>query len=254
MAGRHLDPAPPLDIPHHHQIFSIGSPVSLADVGEQLARRTAAAERQLRERPSILIGTGHLMPEKDQRLPGRGNRKDVGGFQSNGTRIGIVELILVQGIRLAIPRRRKDDSAIRTESRVGDHAPPKGQLFERWWRKLTRAFAGQERRSHERDGNDCCDDRTACELLPRHTGRGRDIGVAQMIANRSEIAREIFGRGVPRIGFFREAALDHPSQRRRQRSIERIRLIANDRGQRLGRRRAAKRPRAADHLVQDRAE
>src|SRR5712692_8005606 len=77
---------------------------------------------------------------------------------------------------------------------------------------------------------------------------------AEMIAYRLQVAREILCRCVTRVRIFRETALDEPSERRRNRRIESLRLFANDRGERFRGGVASKRIRAAGHLVKDRAQ
>ena len=82
-----------------------------------------------------------------------------------------------------------------------------------------------------------------------------DLG--QVVAQGCEIVREVLGRGVAVLRLLRQAAVDDPAirrRRRRRRGGQWIRVLAHDRGHRLGWRGLLKRPAAGGHLVEDRAE
>ena len=79
----------------------------------------------------------------------------------------------------------------------------------------------------------------------------------KVITDARELAGEILRRGVAALGILGQAALDDPPQRRRNLRIDRpdrLRLLVQDRRERVDRRPLLERPPARRHLVQDRAE
>jgi hypothetical protein len=78
-----------------------------------------------------------------------------------------------------------------------------------------------------------------------------------MIAQAGEVARQVAGRREAVLRVLGEAAFRDPAQRRGRPRVEardRLRVFADDGGERLGGRRALERPRPGRHLEQDRSE
>src|SRR5262249_12091854 len=125
---------------------------------------------------------------------------------------------LIKLLSLAVPGRAVHDRVpVGREAGGPDRAPAEGQRLEarvQGWSLLPKAPAGQGSCHESRDDGECQPERPG--PTTRRRDRSRRDGLGQMSAKRGEIAREVVRRGIALPGFFRQATIDDPAQRRRR--------------------------------------
>ena len=144
------------------------------------------------------------------------------------------------------PRRRSPLEGQALERRLGHRGRPAAREDAERRRAGCRGQPAEEPASAAPRG---LDDAGAAGRRARH--------LADVLAHALQIPREVARRGVALVGVLGEAALDDPAQRRRSLRVDlrhRLRLVLDDRRQRLAPRVPLERALARRHLVEDRAE
>ncbi len=246
---------------HHRQSLAVGRPVGVLDVFEDFSGR-AAGERHARERPGGLEAEQMPAVERERQLALRRHGEKIGAGEAEGARLGAVGSRGEDLHGPALPRRAVDDRlAVRREARTVDRAARVGQPL-----KLQRCMAAAGETARQKAEADSDQERgcgesessaTSCSCGLRGGERPRGGGLGQMIAEVLQVPREVLRRGVALLRILGETAFDDPAHgggglRRRLR--ERLRLLANDRHERLGARLPLEGALARGHLVEDRAE
>ena len=121
-------------------------------------------------------------------------------------------------------------------------------------RRRRRPAAPDEKSRHGGERQRSRDDRCAAASSPQRGSRGRRRDARRAVARVGEIPREITGRLVALLRLLGETAANDPRQRfgrRRTHGREGLRLLFQNRGERLDRGRALEGPAARGHLVED---
>ncbi len=258
LARRELEPTLVRDDAHDQEVLSVGRPVGIVDLLEQLARSTSGRAHS-GERAGAREGRVEVGLEEDRHLARRGHRGDVGVRHSEDRRLRAFRPADVDLGGLPVPgRRRQDALAVGAKPRAPDRALPERELLEHRRRghalRLAGEISGGERRERDQRGGEERDPTESNSSSPSRRGRrARRRGARK----RFQIEREVVGRVEALLGTLLEAVAHDALEPRldvlvRGRKIRR--LLAEDRRHRLGSGFAVKRARARQHLVEDGAE
>ncbi len=181
-------------------------------------------------------------------------------MEAERPRLRAARAVLEDLHRGALPGRAVDDTPVRPDPRAPDGAAPERDLPDprgegrRPPEHRHRRGSGGEEPERERRARQ----EPPRALRLRHgDGGARPAHLRDVVAHALQVAREVLRRGVTLLRVLREATLHDPAERRRdprREPRERLRLLTDDRGERLGGRPALERAAARGHLVEHRAE
>ena len=141
-----------------------------------------------------------------------------------------------------VARHARREPRLAGPARPGERDQPVLRTLQQLGERRALGLAADERGAGGRE-------RAQVRRRPRRPRRG------ELLAQACELVRQLARREVPLGGQLAQAALDHPAQRRGHAGrVERPRRVAQDRGDRLGRRAVLERAPAARHLVEHGAE
>ena len=226
--------------------------------------RGASRQRRAGHGSLTTVGVRDAAIDGNRHLARRRDREQVGARELQRQGIGARRVLQEELAGVAVPCGGVDDRlAVGRETSGMNGAAAERDLLEGRGRRADQATSDQDsgakdrrdRRRHEGRAQEASRSDSSFGLAGRGLAGDRDL--RQVVPDAAKVVREVARGGEAVLGVFGETALDGPAERSRGAGGElrdRLGVFADDRSERLRRRRPLEGSLSCRHLVEDRAE